>query len=154
VALRDVRQFPDPVLREVCAPVTTFDAALRSLAEDMLQTMYAAPGRGLAAPQIGVVQRIFVMDATWKTGDPSPQVFVNPEFVAKSENLSVAEESCLSIPGQTRRVARPDQVELRWQGLDGAVLTAVFDGFAATCIQHETDHLNGILCIDYPENAQ
>jgi len=142
---------PDPVLREMCDPVVGFDARLAQVADDMLVAMYDANGRGLAAPQVGITQRLFVMDASWKDGAPDPQVFVNPRIVAASEKLAVRDEGCLSIPAQTSRVARPTQVTLAWQALDGALHEAVFSGFQAACVQHERDHLDGILCTDYPE---
>ena len=146
-----LRFVPDPVLRAVCAPVTVFDAKLAALAKGMLDVMYAAPGRGLAAPQVGIAERIFVMDATWKEGTTDPHVFVNPEMVACSDQVAVLSEGCLSIPDQTSRVARPAQVTLRWHDLNGTPQTGTFIGFAAACVQHERDHLDGILCTDYPE---
>lgn len=148
MALLSIRQAPDPVLRQVCAQVSAFDDALKTLAEDMLETMYAAPGRGLAAPQVGVSKRLFVMDATWKDGFYDPQVFVNPEITHASAETATLEEGCLSIPDQLVAVTRPAQVSLRWQGLDGKTAAASFAGFAAACVQHELDHLDGILCID------
>ncbi len=151
--IRPIVQTPDPVLREVCAPVTAFDAALRELADDMLATMYDAPGRGLASPQVGLPVRLFVMDVAWKDGTPDPRVFVNPEIVGASEDLVTREEGCLSIPGRMSRVSRPAEVSLRWQDLDGQVREERFEGFAATCVQHEIDHLDGILCIDREEPA-
>jgi peptide deformylase len=141
---------PDPVLREVCAPVLVFSADLRSLAGDMLDTMYDAPGRGLAAPQIGVRRRVFVMDTDWKDGAPNPMVFVNPEIVGQSGALKTFEEGCLSIPGRKVMVERPAEVTLRWYDLDGTMQKQWFDGFPAACVQHELDHLDGRLCIDYP----
>ncbi|MDG1863235.1 MAG: peptide deformylase [Yoonia sp.] len=147
----ELRLLPDPVLREVCAPVTAFDAALEDVVAEMLAVMYAAPGRGLAAPQVGLTQRIFVMDTTWKTGDPSPMVFVNPEIVSVSAEMAVHDEGCLSIPDCKSRLARPARVDLRWQDLDGELQVGSFEGFAAACVQHERDHLDGVLCIDYPE---
>ncbi|MBP1806712.1 peptide deformylase [Rubellimicrobium aerolatum] len=147
--IRSIRQVPDTVLREVCTSVATFDGALRELAEDMLATMYDAPGRGLAAPQVGVALRIFVMDVAWRDGAPAPQVFVNPEIVAASAETVTREEGCLSIPGRTSFVARSAEVALRWRGIDGTAREGSFDGFAATCVQHEIDHLDGILCTDW-----
>jgi peptide deformylase len=152
VTVRPIRLVPDPVLRQVCAPVTRFDADLKQLADDMLETMYAATGRGLAAPQVGEVLRLFVMDTEWKTGDPAPQVFVNPEIVGRSLVLVTREEGCLSIPGDLTPVARPDAVMLRWQELDCTWQEGEFEGFAAACVQHETDHLDGVLITD-PERA-
>ncbi len=147
----DIRLLPDPILRETCVPVTVFDAALDDVVAEMLAVMYAAPGRGLAAPQVGIDARIFVMDATWKSGDPDPMVFVNPEIVSVSDEVVVNDEGCLSIPDRTCRIARPAVVNMRWQALDGEVQTGAFEGFAAVCVQHERDHLDGVLCIDYPE---
>lgn len=147
----ELRVLPDPVLRAVCAPVTVFDAALEDVVAEMLAVMYAAPGRGLAAPQVGISERIFVMDTTWKDGEPSPMVFINPEIIEMSEAQAVNDEGCLSIPDRMARVSRPAEVKLRWQDLDGEVQAGVFDGFAAACVQHERDHLDGVLCIDYPE---
>lgn len=140
---------PDDLLRVECAPVVVFDDDLVRLAKDMLATMYAAPGRGLAAPQVGVTSRLFVMDVTWKDGDPAPQVFVNPEIVATSPEEVTQDEGCLSIPGDLVPVTRPAEVSLRWHGLDGLMQRADFTGFAAACVQHEIDHLDGILCTDY-----
>lgn len=151
--IRPIVQVPDPVLREVAAPVERFDGDLRALAEDMLETMYDAPGRGLAAPQIGLGMRLFVMDVGWKEGEPAPRVFVNPEVLGVSDETATREEGCLSIPGRLSRVTRPAEVALRWLDLDGAVQEDRLGGFAATCVQHEIDHLDGILCIDREEPA-
>ena len=151
MALRPIVQVPDPVLRGVAAPVERFDEGLRDLARDMLETMYAAPGRGLAAPQVGLGLRLFVMDVGWKEGAPDPQVFVNPEVLGVSDETATREEGCLSIPGRVSRVTRPAEVALRWLDLDGAVQEDTFGGFAATCVQHEIDHLDGVLCIDREE---
>ncbi|MGR3467153.1 MAG: peptide deformylase, partial [Shimia sp.] len=117
--MRPVVLHPDPVLREVSAPVVTFDAGLRMLVADMFATMYAAPGRGLAAVQIGVLTRVFVLDATWKEGAPDPKVFVNPTITGRSAEHAVMEEGCLSIPDTPWRVARPAWIDAAWQGLDG-----------------------------------
>ncbi len=136
---------PDPVLRAACTPVR---GDVAGLARDMLDTMYAAPGRGLAAPQVGVTERLFVMDATWKEGLPDPRVFVNPEIVAR-DGAQVNEEGCLSIPDVPRRVARARRVTLTFDGPGGARRSEVFDGFAAACIQHEMDHLDGVLILDH-----
>lgn len=152
MAVLPIVMHPDPLLRAVCAPVTAFDGGLKAFTEGMLETMYAAPGRGLAAPQVGVATRVFVMDATWKDGFYDPQVFVNPVIIATSDTMVTQDEGCLSIPDQTVAVSRPDTVTLRWQGLDGAPAERAFEGFAAACVQHELDHLNGVLCID-PERA-
>lgn len=143
-----ITRFPDPVLRRPCTPVPAIDADLRQLAADMLETMYAAPGRGLAAPQVAVTLRLFVMDCTWKDGTPSPRVCVNPEIVAASDTLATNIEGCLSIPGVPAQVARPNWVVLRWTDLEGTRHQARLEGFEAVCAQHELDHLNGRLCID------
>ena len=139
---------PDPVLRTVAAPVTEFDASLAALAAEMLEAMYAAPGRGLAAPQVGVSRRVFVMDVGWREGTPEPRALVNPEVAWASEETATREEGCLSIPGTVVAVTRPARVGLRWQDLDGAPQEGSFEGFAAACVQHEIDHLDGVLVTD------
>jgi peptide deformylase len=148
VTLRPILHHPDPRLRAICAPVETFDAALEVLACDMLETMYAAPGRGLAGPQIGVLSRLFVMDTDWKTGTPAPAVFVNPRLLSVSDDRVMMEEGCLSIPGIPCPVERPAALRLSWSTPDGTAQEADFDGIKARCILHEMDHLDGILCID------
>ena len=153
MALQSILQHPDPILRRTCAVVTRFDTALASLVGDMFETMYAAPGRGLAAPQVGICQRVFVMDVGWRSGTPTPGVFVNPELVETSPVTQVGPEGCLSLQGRPCDVRRPVAVRLRWQDLTGTAHEAAFDGFAARCVQHERDHLDGILCIDLAEAA-
>lgn len=153
MAMRRILTQPDPALRAVCAEVVGFGEALRALVDDMFETMYAATGRGLAAPQVGELHRVFVMDCTWKDGDRAPRVFVNPVIVSRSEACSSYQEGCLSIPGQTTEVSRPSEVEMQWQTVDGERQSARFDGFEAVCVQHELDHLNGVLCIDYEDVA-
>ena len=149
MALRGILTVPHDDLRAECAPVEEFGPELSALIRDMFETMYAAPGRGLAAPQIGVRHRVFVMDATWKDGERTPMVFVNPELVESSNTYSVLEEGCLSIPDQTSLVSRPSRVLLAWQDAQGVGQSGWFDGFSAACVQHERDHLDGILCTDY-----
>lgn len=139
--------WPDRRLSEPAGAVAVFDASLRHLAEDMLDTMYAAPGRGLAGPQVGAMLRIFVMDCHWKDGAPDPRVFVNPEIVT-AEGEATRDEGCLSVPGLLVPVTRAARLRLRWQGLDGTWSMGDFEGFEAVCIQHERDHLDGILHID------
>jgi peptide deformylase len=141
-------RYPDPVLRQVCLPVHHIDEDLRQLAADMLDTMYAAPGRGLAAPQIGIALRLFVMDPTWKDGIPAPRVCLNPEILAVSDDDATRDEGCLSIPGIPVRVTRPAEVTLRWTDLAGVVMEERLTGFAATVAQHELDHLNGRVILD------
>jgi peptide deformylase len=145
--LLPILRWPDPRLTQPCAPAV-LDDALRALAADMLETMYAALGRGLAAPQVGRLVRMFVMDVTWKEGTPSPQVFVNPQIVALSGAQVTGPEGCLSIPGPVTEVSRAEVVQLRWTDLEGHKHEAVLTGFAAICAQHEYDHLDGILTLD------
>ncbi|MGO4907504.1 peptide deformylase [Pseudorhodobacter sp. W20_MBD10_FR17] len=153
MALLPILLLPDDRLRAVCAPVTLFDATLKQLADDMLETMYAAPGRGLAGPQVGAMLRIFVMDVGWKEGRPSPLICINPE-IKDTLGTVINDEGCLSIPNNPVRISRPALVRMAWQDLAGRHCEGFFDGFAATCAQHERDHLDGILCIDYPNLPQ
>jgi peptide deformylase len=146
--IRDILIHPDPRLKKPCEPVAEVTAELAQLAADMLETMYDAPGVGLAAPQVGVMKRILVMDCI-KDGPPEPMVLINPSVVWASEDLSSYEEGCLSIPDQYAEVKRPAQVKVRWTGLDGAEQERQFEGLWATCVQHEIDHLDGKLFIDY-----
>lgn len=147
---RNIILHPDPRLKKVSAPVADVDDALRTLADDMLQTMYEAPGIGLAAPQVGVLQRLIVVDCVKEEGEkPRPLVMFNPEVIAASDEVNTYEEGCLSIPEQYADVTRPTEVEVRWIDRNGAEQTEVFDGLWATCVQHEIDHLNGKLFIDY-----
>ncbi|KKK46869.1 hypothetical protein LCGC14_3160940 [marine sediment metagenome] len=150
MSLRPILIHPDPRLKKPADPVTGFDAETRRLADDMLETMYDAPGIGLAAPQIGVMQRLLVMDCV-KEDDapPRPMVLINPRIDWSSETRSTYEEGCLSIPEQYAEVERPAEVEVAWTDLDGQAQSARFSGLWATCVQHEIDHLNGKLFIDY-----
>ncbi len=143
--IRPILSWPDPVLMRPAARVERFDDALAALAREMLDTMYAAPGRGLAAPQVGVALRLFVMDVGWKDGRPDPKVVINPEVSDPSPELVEREEGCLSLPGFTVRLWRPAEVTLRYRDLSGAEREERLSGFAATCAQHEADHLDGIL---------
>lgn len=150
-----IRLHPDPILRQVCPPVDVFDAGLAALAAEMIGDMYEAPGRGLAAPQIGDLHRMFVMDADWKSsGVKVPHVLVNPEITWTSDQKALFSEGCLSIPGVTRTVCRPAEVELAWQDLDGREMEGRFSGLEAVIAQHELDHLNGILILDHPEVSE
>ena len=148
MAILPILRYPDPRLRRVALPVTVVDDRIRTLAEDMLQTIYAAPGRGLAGPQVGVLERLFVIDVTWKEGTRTPRVFINPELIAASDSLHTGTEGCLSIPGVPVAVTRPAEVTLRWTDLEGAPRSERLTGAEATCAQHEFDHLNGRLIID------
>ena len=147
---RSILLFPDPRLRKACAPIGRITPEIEALADDMLAAMYAAPGVGLAAPQVGVLSRLFVMDcAREPEAERAPLVMVDPEIVSVSEALNVYEEGCLSFPDQYAEVTRPAEVRMRWTGLDGRVQERDFEGLWATCAQHELDHLNGRLFIDH-----
>ncbi|MEP0960276.1 MAG: peptide deformylase [Roseobacter sp.] len=148
MSLLEIVQWPDERLGVVCDQVDVVSAKVKELAQDMLETMYAAPGRGLAAPQVGVLSRLFVMDATWKDGDRSPLVFINPEILDQSSETAELAEGCLSIPGVLVDVKRPVRVRLAWTALTGEREECDFDGFEAACVQHELDHLNGVLTLD------
>ena len=148
--IRPILIHPDPRLKKVCAPVADISDDLRKLADDMLETMYDAPGIGLAAPQIGVMDRVIVMDCVKEDGEaPQPMVMFNPEVILNSDDTNVYEEGCLSIPEQFAEVTRPKEVKVRWLDRDGNLQEQEFDGLWATCVQHEIDHLNGKLFIDY-----
>ena len=146
---RDILILPDPVLRQVCDPVTSVDDSIRQLADDMLETMYAAPGIGLAASQIGELKRLFVVDVAKEDQPKAPLVFINPEIVWSSPELSVYQEGCLSIPEYYEEVERPAEIKVRFLDRTGGECEIHADGLLATCIQHELDHLNGKLFIDY-----
>ena len=149
MAKRDILILPDPTLRLKSEPVTAIDAAVRALIDDMFETMYDAPGIGLAAIQIGVPKRIVTMDLAKKDDPPAPQVFINPEVVWSSEETSVYEEGCLSIPEYYEEVERPAAVKVKYLDADGKSHEIEADGLLATCLQHEIDHLNGVLFIDH-----
>ena len=150
MALKKILIHPDPRLKKVATPVASVNDELRRLADDMLETMYDAPGIGLAAPQIAVLDRMLVMDcAKEHDATPEPMVLINPEVVWTSEERNVYEEGCLSIPEQYAEVERPAEVEVSWMDLDGKTWRERFDGLWATCVQHEIDHLDGKLFIDY-----
>jgi peptide deformylase len=150
MALRNILIHPDPRLKKATAPVTEITDAVRKLADDMLETMYDAPGIGLAAPQVAVMQQVLVMDCAKDEDETSrPMVLINPKITWAGEECSVYEEGCLSIPDQYAEVERPAEVEVSWLGLDGLDHTERFDGLWATCVQHEIDHLHGKLFIDY-----
>jgi peptide deformylase len=148
--LRPILIHPDPRLRRVAEPVAAITREIGQLAEDMLATMYDAPGIGLAAPQVGVGKRLLVMDCVKDPALPRrPMVLVNPEVTWRSEDVNSYEEGCLSIPDQYAEVTRPAEVRVRWTALDGSDREEQFAGLWATCVQHEIDHLNGRLFIDY-----
>jgi peptide deformylase len=150
MTLRNILIHPDPRLKKVVPLARGIDKDMRRLADDMLQTMYDAPGIGLAAPQVGEMTRMLVMDCVKGENEaPKPMVLVNPEVTWASEETNTYEEGCLSIPDQYADVTRPAEVKVRWMGLDEAEHEQHFTGLWATCVQHEIDHLNGKLFIDY-----
>ena len=168
MAIRPILEVPDPLLKQVSAPVTLFDDELRTLVADMFETMYDAPGIGLAAVQVGVPLRVLVIDLqerdkdaeTEDCGDEgcghdhrpvkrTPRVFINPEILDPSEDLSVYQEGCLSVPEIYADVERPATIRARWQDLDGKIHEEAMAGLMATCLQHEMDHLEGVLFIDH-----
>ncbi|HYW15995.1 MAG TPA: peptide deformylase [Allosphingosinicella sp.] len=154
MAIRPIIEAPDPLLRQVSSPVEEITPEIQTLIDDMFETMYAAPGIGLAAIQVGVPKRILVMDLQ----DPveeggetvrNPMVFINPEILKSSETPRPYNEGCLSVPDQYAEVDRPDAVRARWLDRDGKVHEEEIEGMLATCLQHEMDHLEGVLFIDY-----
>jgi peptide deformylase len=149
MALREIIKLPDPRLRLVSKPVGQTDDEIRTLVADMFETMYAAPGIGLAAIQVGVPQRVVTLDLAKKDEPKNPRVVINPEILWSSEERGIYEEGCLSIPELYEEVERPAQVKVRFADLDGAVHEVDASGLLATCLQHEIDHLNGVLFIDH-----
>ena len=149
MALRDILILPDRRLRKVSEPVKKITSEIKSLVEDMFETMYAAPGIGLAAIQVGVPKRVVTMDIAKREGETEPRVFINPEITWSSDEPSVYEEGCLSIPDVHEDVERPAKVRFKYLDLDGKAHEAEAEGLFATCIQHEVDHLNGVLFIDH-----
>lgn len=142
-----ILRWPDPRLSIRCV-LAVMDGPALKLADDMLETMYAAEGRGLAAPQVGALTRVFVMDAGWKTGAPQPRVYFNPEILWRAAVTVTGPEGCLSIPGVTTHVTRATEILLRWTAPDGERHVQRLRGFEAICAQHEIDHLDGILTLD------
>jgi peptide deformylase len=140
---------PDPILRQVSAPIEKVDSDVLALADDMLETMYDAPGIGLAAVQIGVPRRLLVVDVSRDGEEKTPLVIINPEILTSSDERSTYEEGCLSIPEYYAEVERPASITLRHVGRDGKQHELTADGLLATCLQHEIDHLNGVLFIDH-----
>jgi peptide deformylase len=149
MAIRPLVILPDAVLRQVSTPVEAITPEIKALAADMLETMYDAPGIGLAAIQIGVPRRVVTIDLAKQEEEKTPIVFVNPEITWSSDELNVHEEGCLSIPEYYEEVERPARVKVRYLDLDGKQQEIGADGLLATCIQHEIDHLNGVLFIDH-----
>ena len=168
MAILPILEVPDPRLKTISTPVETFDDELKTLVDDMFETMYEAPGIGLAAIQVGVPKRVLVIDLqetdtseeTADCGDDgcghdhrpvikNPRVFINPEILDPSEDYSLYSEGCLSVPDQYADVERPAAIRARWHDLDGKVHEEEMEGLMATCLQHEMDHLEGILFIDH-----
>jgi len=149
MSVLDIVHWPDPRLAEICPSVAEITPEIEALASDMLETMYAAKGRGLAAPQVGAMLRMFVMDTGWKEGKSDPLVCINPMLQEVSEERATLEEGCLSILGVTAEVSRPAQVQMMWTGLNGGRYVQSFSGFAAACVQHELDHLDGVVTFDH-----
>lgn len=149
MALREILTVPNPVLKQVSTPVAAVDDDLRLLMDDMLETMYAAPGIGLAAIQVGVPKQVIVMDLARQDEPPQPRYFVNPEILWASEETAPYEEGCLSVPEVYDEVDRPARVKLRYLDYNGQEVVEDAEGLFAVCIQHEMDHLKGVLFIDY-----
>jgi peptide deformylase len=149
MALRDIIILPDKRLRSVSKPVVEIGDEIRTLVADMFETMYDAPGIGLAAIQVGVPSRVIVMDLSKREAEAEPRVFINPEITWSSEEKSLYEEGCLSIPDVHEDVERPAQVKIRYLDLEGKPHEEDAEGLFSTCIQHEVDHLNGVLFIDH-----
>ena len=149
MAIMPIVLIPDPVLRQKAAPVDGVDDAIRQLMDDMLETMYDAPGIGLAAPQVGISKRVIVMDCSDDDDKPEPIKMANPEIISLSEEKSTMEEGCLSIPDQRGDVTRPSAITVRYLDENNTQQELACDGLLAVCIQHEVDHLNGVMFIDY-----
>ncbi len=156
MSVLEILEVPHPGLRAVAAPVAKIDESVRTIVSDMFDTMYDARGIGLAATQVGIEQRIVVIDLQEPESDEegakpvrTPLVYINPELVSVSDEISVYNEGCLSIPEQYAEVERPTRCRVKWLDLDGAEHEDDFDGLLSTCIQHEIDHLNGVLFIDH-----
>ncbi len=149
MTVRRILTIPDPILRTKSNSVKKVDKDIKNLMRDMLETMYDAPGIGLAAIQIGVAKRVVVMDVSKETDKKEPMYFVNPEITWKSNTNATYEEGCLSIPNQFAKIERPDKCKVKYLDFDGVEKEINAEGLLATCIQHEIDHLNGVLFIDY-----
>lgn len=146
-----ILEFPDPRLRKTAAPVTVVDDALRQLIDDMLETMYAAPGIGLAATQVDVHQRLLITDVS--ADNSAPYALINPVILEK-DGVAISEEGCLSVPGYYEEVERAEHIRVRYQDRNGDEVEAEMDGMLAICVQHEIDHLDGKLFVDYLSEAK
>ena len=149
MAIRQILTEPNKALRQKSIRVDVVDGEIQKLMDDMLETMYAAPGIGLAAIQVGIPKRVIVLDLSRKDEPKKPMYFVNPEILNKSENNSTYEEGCLSVPGQFAEIDRPEKCHVKYLDYNGKSQEIKAEGMLATCIQHEIDHLEGILFIDY-----
>ena len=149
MALREILVVPDPILKQISKPVETVDDDLRALMDDMLETMYDAPGIGLAAIQVGVAKQVIVMDLAREDEPPAPRYFVNPQILWASEETAPYEEGCLSVPEIYDEVERSAEVKIKYLDYHGKEVTEDAEGLYAICIQHEMDHLKGVLFIDY-----
>ena len=149
MAKKKILTIPDPILRKISQPVNKVDKEIKNLMDDMLETMYGAPGIGLAAVQIGILKRVIVIDLSKENEKKNPIFIVNPEIIFKSDDLVSYEEGCLSIPNQFAEIKRPNTCKIKFLNYEGEQKELKADGLLATCIQHEIDHINGVLFIDY-----
>ena len=154
MALRQILTEPNRILRQKSSPVESVDQNIKNLMDDMLETMYAAPGIGLAAIQVGIPKRVIVLDIEHKEGKKKPIFLINPEIIQKSSDKTTYEEGCLSVPGQFAEINRPAKCHLKYLDYNGQPQEIKTEGMLATCIQHEIDHLEGILFIDYLSNLK
>ncbi|TCD22292.1 peptide deformylase [Pseudomonas sp. IC_126] len=152
MAILNILEFPDPRLRTIAKPVDVVDDGIRQLIDDMFETMYAAPGIGLAATQVNVHKRVVVMDLSEDKSEP--RVFINPEFEFLTDEMEQYQEGCLSVPGFYENVDRPQKVKVKALDRDGQPYELIAEGLLAVCIQHECDHLNGKLFVDYLSNLK
>ncbi|CEA04740.1 peptide deformylase [Pseudomonas saudimassiliensis] len=152
MAILNILEFPDPRLRTIAKPVEVVDDRIRQLVDDMFDTMYDAPGIGLAATQVNVHERVIVMDLSDDRSEP--RVFINPELEPLTEDLEEMQEGCLSVPGFYETVTRPERVRVKALDRDGQAFDIICEGLLAVCIQHECDHLNGKLFVDYLSNLK
>ena len=149
MTIKKILTEPDPLLRKKCEPLEKVDKDLKKLMNDMLETMYDAPGIGLAAIQIGILKRVVVIDLSKDEDEKKPIFLINPEIISRSKKTSIYEEGCLSLPGQYFEIERPAECRVKYLDYNGDLKELKADGLLSTCIQHEVDHLNGILFIDY-----
>ena len=149
MAKKKILVIPDPILRKISEPISVVNSETKKLMDDMLETMYAAPGIGLAAIQVGILKRLVVIDISKGEEEKKPVFLINPQIIHQSKKTSIYEEGCLSLPGQFAEIERPAECTLKYIDYNGKEKELKADGLLATCVQHEVDHLNGILFIDY-----